>query len=449
MLYEQMYGDLYYQLYGFIFALQLLLSLLFFIIFQPRKKYFAMRTAASLAGYFLLVTATWAIIRAINEDTPQYTPVFFLLVTVYLAAAVFVSFKTNILGAVYFATGAYAVQHAAYSFGNIIRNLFAVSLPTWADILIFDFIVYCFTGVLFFLVFVLPRRYKFGSDLYDGRAFVISFCILLICVLLSYFSDSIFAEYLKLEIDLRKLRIFTSTYAAVSCVGAIVIQFGFLRENKLSGDNAILDQMMHSEKKHHELSRETIDIINAKCHDLKHQLSLLEKLDDKEVRKAYIKELSDCIAIYNSTAATGNDALDIVLSEKGLLCEKNNIAFSCLADGAKLSFMSSTDVAALFGNAFDNAIEHELTENDERRFISLSVKEDRGFIYVHMDNYCSVVPEFVDGFPQTTKSDKLHHGFGTKSISNIVHKYSGELIMGVQDERFNLDILFAAPQQNK
>lgn len=443
-----MYGDLYYQLYGYIFALQLLFCLIVFIIYQPRKNYFPMRTVLCVSGYFILVTATWGIIRLINDGTPEYSPIYFILVTIYLAVAIFFSFRTNVLGAVYFATGAYAVQHTAYSVGNIIRYLFSMQLPAWADILIFDFIVYCVVGAIFFLVFVWPRRHKFASDIYDGRAFVISFCIILICILLSYYSDNIFAEYLAKELDVRNMRIFTSIYAAVSCVAAIVIQFGFLKENKLTDDNAILDHMMQTEKKHHELSKETIDIINTKCHDLKHQLALLEQLDDKNVRKAYIDELSECIAFYDSTAQTGNDALDIVLSEKGLLCEKNDIAFSCLADGAKLSFMSATDIASLFGNALDNAIEKELTESDERRFISLSVKEEKGFIYIHIDNYCSGELEFIDGLPQTTKPDKIHHGFGTKSISNIVYKYSGELIMSVEDDRFNLDILFPADAQS-
>ena len=119
-----------------------------------------MRTVISISGYFLLVTATWAIIRVINGGNPVYSPVYFILVTIYLAAAAFISLRINILGAVYFATGAYAVQHTAYSAGNIIRYLFSFELPTWAEIFIFDFFVYCVTGAVFFLVFVRPRRSK-------------------------------------------------------------------------------------------------------------------------------------------------------------------------------------------------------------------------------------------------------------------------------------------------
>ena len=76
------------------------------------------------------------------------------------------------------------------------------------------------------------------------------------------------------------------------------------------------------------------------------------------------------------------------------------------------------------------------------RFISLSVKENLGGVYVHMDNCCTVAPQFADGLPLTTKEDKENHGFGTKSIKNIVRKYDGELLMSVEDDRFNLDIMF-------
>lgn len=442
MLYLQLYGDIYYALYGNIFAMELFLSLIFFVIFQPRRDNFAFRAYISFIGYFLAENVIWYFIVKFAAKAPYVNGIFFFLCVVVLAVGVYCSFKTNFLGAFYFATGAYAVQHASYSFGNIIRYLFAVALPVWAEVIIFDILILGLVCTAFFMVFVWPRRNKFGSDIFDYRAFAISSMTLVVCVLLSLIVDNIFAGYLEEEINVNGLRVCCSTYALISCTASVIIQFGFLRENKLSDENTILDQLIHTEQKRHEMSKETIAIINEKCHDLKHQIALLGKIDDKEARKAYIDELENCIAIYDTSAATGNPALDIVISEKSLLCEKNNISFSYLVDGAKLSFMSSTDIAALFGNAFDNAIERQLAESEETRFISLSVKERNGYIYVHMDNRCGNSPDFVDGLPQTTKQDKSHHGFGTKSISNIAGKYGGEVYMKVEDERFNLDVLF-------
>lgn len=446
MLYLQLYGEIYYALYGNIFALQLFVSLLFFVVYQPKKRQFAFRAYLSAVGYFLLVNITWYCIVKFPSNAQYINLIFFFLCVAFLAAGIFVSFKINLIGAFYYATGAYAVQHTAYSLGNIIKYLFRLNLVKWLELFIFDFLIFALVGVVFFFIFVFPRRRNIRADIFDKRIFIISAVTVVVCVLLSMVVDNVFSYYLEKEIDVFAMRVCCSIYALISCTASVVIQFGFIRENKLTDDREILDQLIHSEKKRHEMSKETIAIINAKCHDLKHQIMLLEKMDDKEARKAYISELESALAIYDTSAETGNDALDIIISEKNLLCDQNNISFSYLVDGKKLAFMSSTDIAALFGNALDNAIEKQLKESEEKRFISLSVKEESGFMHIHVDNCCTVAPEFVNGMPQTTKSDTRHHGFGTKSIKNIALKYHGEVYMCVKEERFNLDVLIPAVQ---
>lgn len=444
MLYLKLYGDIYYAVYGNIFALELFLSLLFLIVFQPRRKNFGFRAYICFICYFVIENIIWFLIVKFAGKSAWANGIFFFLCVAALSAGIYFSFKINFLGAISFATGAYAVQHASYSLGNFIRYLFSFTLPLWAQIIVFDVLAFCLVGAVFFLIFVLPRKNEFGSSTFDVRAFIISTLTLIVCVLLSLVVDNIFAGFLDDKINLNALRVCCSTYAFLSCMASIVIQFGFLHENKLAGENTMLDQLIYTEHKRYEMSKETIEIINEKSHDLKHQIAFLSKIDDSNARKSYISELENYITFYDTSAQTGNAALDIVISEKCLFCEKNHISFSYLVDGAKLSFMTSADIAALFGNALDNAIEKQFAESEDKRFISLSVKEKNGYIYVHIDNRCSISPEFIDGMPQTTKQDKSHHGFGTKSISNIAAKYKGEVYMSVEDERFNLDILFPA-----
>ena len=442
MIYQNMYGNMYYVAYGNIFATELLIALVFFVIYQPRRNYFVFRAVLSGIFYFLFESLIWYGIVNIYEAPRYINVIFYFACTLMLAASALICFKTNLLGAVYFATGAYAVQHASYSFGNIIRYLFSVQLPRWANVLVFDFVIYVAVGVVFFLIFVFPRRRKFGFDIFDGRAFLVSLMTLILCAILSLLVDNSFAGYIETGIDVRLMRVYCGAYALIGCIASIIIQFSFLKENKIAEEKTILDQLMRSEQKRHEMSKETIEIINAKCHDLKNQIAVLGKMDDKNARKAYISELESCIAIYDTFAETGNAALNIIISEKSLICEKNKISFSYLVDGAKLSFMSSADIASMLGNAFDNAIERQLKEKEENRFISLYVKEEAGFIHVHMDNCCTGKPQFENGLPQSDKHDALNHGFGTKSISNVAGKYSGDVFMCVEDNRFNLDILF-------
>ena len=64
----------------------------------------------------------------------------------------------------------------------------------------------------------------------------------------------------------------------------------------------------------------------------------------------------------------GNRTLDVILAEKNdVYAEKHNIQMTIMADGKALEFMSTADIAALFGNALDNAIECEYTIEDKEK----------------------------------------------------------------------------------
>ena len=147
MLYLQLYGDVYYALYGNIFALQLYVSLLFFVIFYPRRNSFVFRAYLSTVGYFLLVNVIWFFIVKFAANNEFINIIFFFLCVVFLAAGIFVSFRINILGAIYYATGAYAVQHAAYSLGNIIKYIL-LNQEIKAEQIFNPMLEYCNAGII-------------------------------------------------------------------------------------------------------------------------------------------------------------------------------------------------------------------------------------------------------------------------------------------------------------
>ena len=131
-----------------------------------------------------------------------------------------------------------------------------------------------------------------------------------------------------------------------------------------------------------------------------------------------------------------------MLAEKTLLCENKNIQFNCIADGYSLGFMRPSDIYSLFGNAIDNAIEAvERNADESRRCIGMSVKESKGMISAHFENYYAGELDFDDGLPLTTKSDKRYHGFGMKSIKMLAEKYGGYVSVKAEDGVFNLNIL--------
>ena len=63
------------------------------------------------------------------------------------------------------------------------------------------------------------------------------------------------------------------------------------------------------------------------------------------------------IGVVEDDPASCQLVLDVILTAKERACADRGITFTAVADGSLLSGMSSMDIASLFGNALDNAIE--------------------------------------------------------------------------------------------
>ena len=115
-------------------------------------------------------------------------------------------------------------------------------------------------------------------------------------------------------------------------------------------------------------------------------------------------------------------------------------------DGKILDFLPVTDLCNIFGNALDNAIEAEIMEPEqEKRMIHVQVSAQRQFVHIKVENYISHEILMSGGFPKTTKRDRKNHGYGLKSIQHTVEKYQGNMAVGVDKNRFSLNIIIPIP----
>ena len=147
---------------------------------------------------------------------------------------------------------------------------------------------------------------------------------------------------------------------------------------------------------------------------------------------------------YSAQQHTGNPVLDVILTTKERTCADRGITFTAVADGSLLDGMSSMDIASLFGNALDNAIEATLKlPNPEQRLIKLALFEQNHFIVIRVENYYdSRLSKDADGNLRTTKRDDQHrHGFGVKSIRHIAQQYGGEVTIRTDNHWFVLTAL--------
>lgn len=220
-------------------------------------------------------------------------------------------------------------------------------------------------------------------------------------------------------------------------------------EFRIRSELEAVQSVLQNQYVQYKQSRESIDLINYKYHDLKHQIAYLRSERDSTKREAYLDRMEEEIKQYEAQNKTGNAVLDTVLTSKSLYCAKHGITFTCVADGTLLEFMDVMDICNIFGNALDNAIECELKIPDkEKRLIHVTVSKQKNFLILRFENYFEGDLKTKDGDILTTKEKKEHHGYGIKSIRYIINKYDGALTVETKENWFEMKALIPIKNTN-
>lgn len=418
--------QLFFQNNGYVF--EILLSAAFFTWGGERRRCFVLRGITVLAG-MLAVSILWSLIPFDNAWIESLRTVAFFFLCI---GGVLFCYHFVFVEAAFYVTAAGASQHFCY------KAVRTILMPLWNGGLQSELTL---DIGYFFLAAVLEIGFGifFGKRLRreSGSAFSSSPAVLSLLIgmqLCTNFFQNLFDQY---AVGIGPYTVF-NLFDMICCLFLLTLQCEITRNEKEQESNAIMQHMLYQQKQQMKLSRETIDLINIKCHDIKNQIASI----GNHISEEELAELNRAISIYDTAFKSGNEALDVLLMEKFMQCENKKIRLDCMMEGELLSFMKQSDIYSLFGNAIDNAIEavDKLTD-EEKRCINIRVKESRGMLMIHFENYHMGVVSFDDGLPETTKKDKRYHGFGMKSIRMITEKYHGYLSAGSKDGIFSLNIL--------
>lgn len=317
-------------------------------------------------------------------------------------------------------------------YGSEIVDLENLSINILQSVLYLDVYIAAYIFVYFF----------FGKRMKNNDAKVSSVSILAITTIILLTDIILNSVVVYSKTYNRTYSIVVSIYNILCCAMIFYIQFAVTKTKVLENELQVTSRLLHLSEEKYQESKENIDMINLKCHDLKHQIR--EYASKSSISQDTITGIENLINIYDSNMKTGNEALNLILTEKSLLCQQQNIKLTCLADCNKLGFISNEDLYSLFGNAIDNAIEAVVKINDpDKRNINLIVRNVHSFVSITIENYYTGnIVLNADGLPKNTKSNKDYHGFGTKSIKMIVNKYHGDLKITTKKNIFTLAILF-------
>lgn len=231
----------------------------------------------------------------------------------------------------------------------------------------------------------------------------------------------------------------------VDLCGIIVmyVQRSRIQEVLMEKELSISRRTLKSQYEQYRNYQDSMEMINRKYHDVKHQIEILRAEKDANKRNKWLDELEREFDMLSDVGHTGNSVLDGILVAKMIYCRKNNIKVTYVADGSILGGLHVTDLCTIFGNALDNAIECvSMLDDEKKRLIHFSVTREKGFIFIRMENYCEEEPVIgMDSLPVTKKENKKEHGYGMKSIRMAVEKYQGSMTYVWKDNWFELMIL--------
>lgn len=162
-------------------------------------------------------------------------------------------------------------------------------------------------------------------------------------------------------------------------------------------------------------------------HDIKKHLSTLSLLNQQgayDKMGVYMENLLASPALQPSVKICDSDLLNAILFRYIRVANEKKISLHADIRSNSLSFLSNDDLTTLFCNLLDNAMDAVLQTEDGS--IELCV-QSKTFTVITLTNTCRVNPYDAHGALPTRKADKLHHGYGLKSIARIVEKYCGSM----------------------
>lgn len=295
---------------------------------------------------------------------------------------------------------------------------------------------------LVYLVIVAAAYFTFIRRINDLELHLSVVKLALVCVF-AFFIVFFATNYMLDVIEGSVGEVFGLLIIIIADVGLLCIEFSVFEISKGENEKRILDMMLALSEERVNMQKDTIDEINKKCHDIKHQLVALRREGISAEHERYLDELDTTVSIYDKNARLGNRYLDIIFTEKKFVCEQKNIRFQYMLDGKAFDFLSSVEICSLFGNAIDNAIDASLKVGDlEKRFIIVNSFVRNKFLFLTFENYFDHDIVFENDIPVTTKENNGYHGYGIKSIKYIVSAHGGVTNIRLEDNLYKLSILF-------
>ena len=241
-------------------------------------------------------------------------------------------------------------------------------------------------------------------------------------------------------------RIENAWTAYPSCIACIVASLGCIWlclyigdavRQELENENMKLRQSYYEELEQNQLA------IRKLRHDMNNHLGIIGSfMETGEYEKAldYFKKLQVAAAA-GSRKFCENGLVNAVINAKYNLAEKLDIPCFINMELKKVYDMDDVSLCTIFANLLDNALEAAsgIPEKEKRR-LSLKARLVGDALCIEVENTFAGEVKEAKGRLVTTKEKAEGHGYGLRSVRDVVELYGGHIQISNEDGIFRVTI---------
>ena len=205
-----------------------------------------------------------------------------------------------------------------------------------------------------------------------------------------------------------------------------------------------LKWQLEQQRQYHGILLEKHQQFQGLRHDMKEHftaIASLIKMEQYDKAQSYAEKQVGKLDL-TAVVQTGDPLLDTILTIKADAAQKLGVVFQCYVF-AKLQTtpIEPDDLASLFSNILNNALEAAAQVPDEqRRQITCKLIQEGAYLHITVANTVSHDVVIKNDRLSTTKADSALHGYGLQLIRQIVEKYEGTYALSCQNKLFTITV---------
>ena len=195
------------------------------------------------------------------------------------------------------------------------------------------------------------------------------------------------------------------------------------------------------ENAHFKNVKDTYQALRSWKHDFQNHLEVMNtyfKNKNYDELGKYLSQISGEIEPLMNLYYTGNTVADAVLSNKLFIARAKGIRVNASLVLPEKLGISDVQLCSVLSNLLDNAIEAQDSVGDP--FINVTIRQERGMLYIKIENSAKGNYTFVKNQLISSKKTK-DHGIGLNQVKKIVEKARGIIDVQPQAECFVVKIL--------